>query len=111
MSQFQLVNGTSHNDTFNDVGHGVTIFGGGGQDTFVFKPGFGSATLADFNVSQDIINVDHSLFASVTALLDSAQSINHGQDTLITDAANDKMTLLHVTPAQLQAHSADFHFV
>jgi VCBS repeat-containing protein len=111
MSQFQVVSGTTQNDTFNNVGNGVTIFGGGGQDTFVFKPGFGSATIGDFNVSQDTINIDHTLFASVTALLASAQPIDGGQDTLITDAANDKITLLHVTPAQIQAHAGDFHLV
>ena len=111
MSQFQVVSGTSQNDTFNNVGNGATIFGGGGQDTFVFRPGFGSATIGDFNVSQDTINIDHTLFASVTALLASAQPIDGGQDTLITDTANDKITLLHVTPAQIQAHSTDFHLV
>ena len=111
MSTFQVVSGTTQNDTFNNVGNGVTIFGGGGQDTFVFKPGFGSATISDFNVSQDTVNIDHTLFASVTALLASAQPIDGGQDTLITDSAHDKITLLHVTPAQLQAHSTDFHLV
>ena len=111
MSAFQVVSGTTQNDTFNNVGNGVTIFGGGGQDTFAFKPGFGSATIGDFNVSQDAINIDHTLFASVTALLASAQPIDGGQSTLITDTANDKITLLHVTPAQLQAHSTDFHLV
>ncbi|MGH6764158.1 MAG: Npun_F0296 family exosortase-dependent surface protein [Bradyrhizobium sp.] len=111
MSTFQVVSGTTQNDTFNNVGNGVTIFGGGGQDTFAFKPGFGSATISDFNVSQDTINIDHTLFANVTALLASAQPIDGGQDTLITDSAHDKITLLHVTPAQLQAHSTDFHLV
>ena len=111
MSQFQVVSGTTQNDIFNNVGNGVTIFGGGGHDTFVFKPGFGSATIGDFNVSQDTVNIDHSLFASVTALLASAQLIDGGQDTLIADTANDKITLLHVTPAQIQAHSTDFHLV
>jgi VCBS repeat-containing protein len=111
MSQFQVVSGTTQNDTFNNVGNGATVFGGGGQDTFVFKPGFGSATIGDFNVSQDTVNIDHTLFASVTALLASAQSINGGQDTVITDTANDKITLLHVTPVQIQAHATDFHLV
>jgi VCBS repeat-containing protein len=111
MSQFQVVSGTSQTDTFNNVGNGVTIFGGGGQDAFAFKPGFGSATIGDFNVGQDTINIDHTLSASVSALLASAQSIDGGQDTVITDAANDKITLLHVTPAQIQAHASDFHLV
>jgi VCBS repeat-containing protein len=111
MSQFQVVSGTSQNDTFNNVGNGVTIFGGGGQDTFVFKPGFGTATIGDFNVSADTVNIDHTLFASVTALLASAQPVNGGHDTVITDIANDKITLVNVTPAQIQAHATDFHLV
>ena len=111
MSQFQVVSGTTQNDTFNNVGNGVTIFGGGGQDTFVFKPGFGNATIGDFNVNQDTVNIDHTLFASVIALGASAQPSNGGHDTVITDAANDKITLIHVTPAQIQAHLNDFHLV
>jgi VCBS repeat-containing protein len=111
MSQLQVVSGTSQSDVFNNVGNGVTIFGGGGQDAFAFKPGFGSAMIGDFNVAQDIINIDHTLSASVSALLASAQPIHGGQDTVITDVANDKITLLHVTPAQVQAHASDFHLV
>jgi fibronectin-binding autotransporter adhesin len=47
----------------------------------------------------------------VSAILASAQSINSGHDTIITDAAHDTMTLKGVTVAQLQAHPGDFHLV
>jgi VCBS repeat-containing protein len=105
------VYGTAQSETFANVGGGVTIFGNGGQDNFVFNKNFGSATIRDFNVNTDTIDIDHSLFANVTALLNSAQSANLGHDTIITDAAHDKITLSGVTVAQLQAHQSDFHFI
>ena len=61
-SAFGVVNGTTAADTFNHVGGNVTIFGNGGPDTFVFKPGFGSATIADFDVNNDTIEISKSLF-------------------------------------------------
>jgi VCBS repeat-containing protein len=111
MSNFQVVSGTTQNDTFNNVGNGVTIFGGGGQDTFVFNAGFKSATIADFDVNKDAINISHTLFSSVSALLASAQPIDSGHDTLVTDAAHDTIKLVGVTVAQIQSHPSDFHLV
>ena len=67
-----VVNGTPQNDTFVDVGGGATVFGKGGSDTFVFNKNFGSATIGDFDVNHDTINIDKSLFATVSALLSSA---------------------------------------
>jgi Ca2+-binding RTX toxin-like protein len=111
VSGFQVVSGTSQNDTFHSVGNGVNIFGGGGQDTFVFNAAFGSATISDFDVNDDTININHTLFDSVSAILASAQSINSGHDTIITDVAHDTITLKGVTIAQLQAHPGDFHLL
>jgi hypothetical protein len=106
-----VVNGTAQNDTFVNVGGGVTIFGKGGQDTFVFNEKFNNATIGDFDVNKDTIDIDHTLFANVAAILASAQPANSGHDTVITDAAHDKLTLTGVTVAQLQLHSNDFHLV
>ena len=106
-----VVNGTAQNDTFVNVGGGVTIFGKGGQDTFAFSEKFNSATIGDFDVTKDTIDIDHTLFANVAAILASAQPANSGHDTVITDAAHDKLTLTGVTVAQLQLHSNDFHLV
>jgi VCBS repeat-containing protein len=105
------VHGTNGNDAFVNVGGGVTIFGQGGNDTFQFSPGFASATIADFDVNHDTINIDHTLFSSVQAILAGAQSANSGHDTVITDTAHDQITLKGVTLAQLQAHSGDLHLV
>jgi hypothetical protein len=96
---------------FVNVRGGTTIFGAGGQDTFVFSPGFGSATIADFDVNQDSIGIDHTLVTNVSALLASAQSINSGHDTILTDAFHDTITLAGVTVAQIQAHQSAFHLV
>jgi hypothetical protein len=51
------------------------------------------------------------LVDSVSALLASAQSVNSGHDTILTDVAHDTITLKGVTVAQLQAHPSDFHLV
>jgi VCBS repeat-containing protein len=111
MSNFQIVSGTTQNDTFNNVGNGVTIFGGGGQDNFVFNQNFKSATIGDFDVTKDTIAISNTLFASVSAILASAQSANSGHDTVITDVAHDTLTLKGVTVADLQAHASDFHLI
>jgi fibronectin-binding autotransporter adhesin len=110
-SNFQTVSGTTGNDTFVNVGNGVTIFGGGGQDNFVFNDNFKSATIGDFDVTQDAIDISHTLFASVSAILASAQSANSGHDTVIMDAAHDTITLKGVTVAELQTHASDFHLI
>ena len=107
-----IVDGTAQNDIFVNVGGGVKIFGHGGQDTFVFNKNFGSATIGDFNVNTDTIEIDKSLFATVSALLQNgAHSANSGHDTIIVDAAHDQITLSGVTLAQLQAHPNDFHLI
>jgi VCBS repeat-containing protein len=111
MSNFQIVSGTTANDTFNNVGNGATIFGGGGQDNFVFNENFKSATIGDFDVTKDAIEISHALFASVSAILAAAQPVNSGHDTIITDAAHDTITLTGVTVAEVQTHASDFHLI
>jgi fibronectin-binding autotransporter adhesin len=107
-----VVNGTAQNDTFDNVGGGVTIFGKGGNDTFVFTPHFGSATIADFDVNRDTLELDHSLFGSTAHdVLNGAHAANAGHDTVLIDAAHDTITLKGVTLAQLMAHQNDFHIV
>ena len=111
MSDFTVVNGTSQSDSFHNVGGNVTIFGGGGHDTFTFNAGFGHATIADFDINHETINIDHTLFANVPAIMASAHAINAGADTVIMDMANDTILLQGVTLAQVQAHAAAFHLV
>ncbi len=106
------VTGTAQNDTFDDVGGGVTIFGKGANDTFVFNPHFGSATIADFDVNKDVLELDHSLFgASTQDVLNGAHAANANHDTVLVDAAHETITLKGVTLAQLTVHQNDFHIV
>ena len=107
-SAFGAVNGTTAADTFNHVGGNVTIFGNGGPDTFVFKPGFGSATIADFDANNDTIEISKSLFPDLDVLA-HLQSANSGHDLVITDAASETITLKGVTASQL--HASNFHLV
>src|SRR5207302_6417115 len=79
------VQGTDGSDVFVNVGGGVKVFGGGGSDTFQFKPGFGSATIGDFNVNSDLINIDKWFFTNISAILASANSASNGLVTVITD--------------------------
>jgi fibronectin-binding autotransporter adhesin len=102
-----VVNGTVSNDVFDHVGGGVTIFGHGGNDTFVFNTNFGSATIGDFDVNRDTIEIDQTLFKDVGAVLASAHMVGH--DTVITDANHDKIVLAGVKLADL--HPGDFHLV
>ena len=46
----------------------------------------------------------------MTALLAATHDDPHG-NAVITDAAQDTITIQHVTTAQLLAHQADFHFI
>jgi VCBS repeat-containing protein len=106
-----VVQGTAQNDVFDHVGGGVTIFGNGGNDTFVFNANFGSATIGDFNVKHDTLAFDHTVFDSFQAFLAGAQSVNSGQDTLVTDANHDKILLTGVALSNLKDHPGDFHLV
>lgn len=107
MSELSVVSGTVADETFDNVGNGVTIFGGGGSDNFVFKDDFGAATIGDFDVNNDKIEISHSLFGSIAEIL--AAATDSGPNTVITDgtAAHNSITLKNVAAAQLQA--SDFH--
>ena len=68
-SQFNdTLRGSTGNNIITGLGGNDTLTGGGGNDTFVFLPGFGKDTIADFttgsnSVSHDLIAFDHTIFA------------------------------------------------
>jgi hypothetical protein len=95
------------NETMGVTGGG-TLIGGPGHDTFTFSPGFGRATVTDFDPAKDILQIDHSLFGSAKAVLANTRDDGHG-NTVITYDATDAVTLIGVTKAVL--HTTDFHFV
>jgi hypothetical protein len=87
-----------------------TLTGMGSNDTFVFAPAFGNATITNFQPTTDVIQIDHSVFADVQALLAASQDDGHG-NVVITADLHDTITLHNVTVAQLQAHQSDFHII
>jgi hypothetical protein len=87
-----------------------TLTGTGSNDTFVFAPGFGHDTITNFEPTTDVLQIDHSVFANVQALLAATQDDGHG-NVVITADLHDTITLQHVTLTQLQAHQSDFHII
>lgn len=90
-------------------GNGDTLTGGLGLDTFLFRPNFGKNVIADFNVNNDVLQLDKSFFASVTDILN--HSTNSSSGAVINDGHGDTITLAGVTLSQLQTHQSDFHLV
>ena len=96
-----VVNGGSGNDTMD---------GGTGNDSLVFNAGFGLDTITAFGDSgtnQDVIEFDSSIFASFAEVQAAMQQV--GANTIITDDANNRITLNGVAMASLGAD--DFRFV
>ncbi|MGJ5043305.1 MULTISPECIES: NF038122 family metalloprotease [unclassified Bradyrhizobium] len=81
-----------------------------GHDTFVFAEHFGQVSVADFHLGSDAIVISHDLFASQAALLASIHDDAAG-NAVITDAAQDTITVQHVTTADLLTHLSSFHLV
>lgn len=79
--------------------------GGGGADKFVFQPGFGRDTIADFS-TDDTLQIDHLIFADRTALLGAAKQI--GADTVITVNPLDIITLKNFTASSLSSALIEF---
>jgi Ca2+-binding RTX toxin-like protein len=99
--------------TGNDVligGPNDTLTGGLGSDTFVFNRNFGKETIKDFNVNQDVIAFDRTLFSNATPAQVLSQTHDSSGGAVIAVDALDTLTLTGVTVAQLQSHASDFHF-
>jgi Ca2+-binding RTX toxin-like protein len=84
-------------------GKGDTMTGGNGPDQFVFRPNFGTNTITDFGLNNDHLQFDKSTFGTAAAIL--SHTVDTAQGALISDGIGDSVLLLHVTEAQLQAHS------
>jgi hypothetical protein len=74
---------------------------GAGTDTFCFAPNFGQNTITNFNTAKDQIQLPHSEFADLAAVLADAHQV--GANTVIADG-NDVITLDHVALSNLHAH-------
>ncbi|SFM52243.1 FecR family protein [Methylobacterium pseudosasicola] len=83
--------------------------GGAGPDTFVFSGQFGHDTVHGFDVVKDVLQFDHTVFNSVSAVLAAAHDGVGG--VVITDLLGHSLTLLNVTKQALTAHAGDLHIV
>jgi hypothetical protein len=77
--------------------------------TFVFAANFGNETITNFHPDTDVIEIDHTVFADIQALLAATHDDGNG-NAVITADAHDSITLKNVTVAQLVQHQGDFHF-
>jgi hypothetical protein len=87
-----------------------TLSGTSNNDTFVFAPGFGHETIESFASGIDAIQVDHSIFANVQALLAGTHD-DGGGNAVITADANDTIIVKNVTTAALALHQDHFLIV
>jgi VCBS repeat-containing protein len=111
----QVLDGSAGNDTLiggnsPDVligGNGDTLTGGNGPDTFLFRPNFGTDTITDFDVKNDTIQFDKSIFQMVSAI--AGHTSDSAAGAVINDGHGDSVTLAGVTSAQLAAQPSAFH--
>lgn len=90
-------------DTLEGGGGADTLTGGFGADTFVFKVGFGTDDVVDYQATgpeADKISVESAIFANWASLL--ASSTQSGSDVLITATPTDSIRLHNTTLASLQ---------
>ena len=88
----------------NDV-----LSGTAAADTFIFAPNFGNDIVNGYTPGQDVLAIDHTIFATAAAAVGAASDVN-GNAVIHVDA-NDSITLTGVTTATLQQHQSDFHIV
>jgi Ca2+-binding RTX toxin-like protein len=101
--------GANKNDVLVGGSGNDTMTGGGGHDTFVFNPNFGKDTITDFNVSHDVIEIDHTVFSGFADLMAHTADVG-GHAVISVDPSNtNTITLNGVATAALT--QADFHFV
>ena len=94
------------NDNLVAAGIGTNFLtGGGGNDTFIFRPGFTRDTITDFNAG-DHIQFDHSQFATFASIMSHTANDGNGNSIIAYDA-NHTITLDHVLKESLIM--SDFH--
>jgi Ca2+-binding RTX toxin-like protein len=103
----QQLKGASGNDVLIG-GRADTLTGGGGSNTFVFNPSFGKDTIKNFNVSQDVLRFDHTLFSNATAsqVLSQTHDSSAGAAVIVVDAANTSMASGSMITSRTTARSS-----
>jgi Ca2+-binding RTX toxin-like protein len=111
----EVLDGSAGHDVLN-AGKGADVLiggaddvlrGGKGPDTFLFRPGFGTSTIKDFDVHNDVVQFDKAMFQSVGDI--ASHTVDSSCGAEITDAQGDTVTLLGVHASQLDNHPHDFH--
>ncbi len=102
------LSGEGGNDTLDGGAGRDTLRGGAGADTFVFRPGYGRDTVADFG-DGDVIELDADVFADFAALEASGALTSTFFSTQIAYDDGSRLTLSGVTAGSLTAD--DFRFV
>ena len=88
----------------------MCLFGGGGDDTFVFAQGFGHDRITDFVAGAgtvDVIRFNQNVFQNFNAVINASEQ--DGDDVVIALNANNSLRLDDVQLANL--HADDFDFV
>jgi hypothetical protein len=105
-----VLTGTAGKDVIFGTGFGDVLTGGGGQDQFVFKPTSGPMiaqhSITDFVSGLDKIDVRQFTSFSATDQALATETLQKGNDTLITLDNTDTLLLKNVVATHL--HAADF---
>ncbi|MFA6267832.1 MAG: cadherin-like domain-containing protein [Pseudolabrys sp.] len=94
--------GTSGKDVIFAAGFDSTLTGNGGNDAFVFQAdNGGTAHITDFSVLDDFLQISHTIFATVDAVLGHAQG--DGGNTVISTANQGSVVLEGVDATTFQS--------
>jgi len=99
----------AHVVTGGTTGGDDVFTGTAASDTFIFAPNFGNDTVNNYTPGQDVIAIDHTIFATAAAAVAAAHDVN-GNAVIQVDE-NDSITFSGISSAMLQQHQSDFHIV
>ena len=102
-----IISGSAANDLLTSSAVNEIFYGNGGHNTFVFAGNFGKDIVADFQASNDVIQLSRSVFANLSDVF--AHAVQIGTDTIIAADASNSIVLNNTTLADLHAHN--FHLV
>ncbi|MES1148044.1 MAG: M10 family metallopeptidase C-terminal domain-containing protein, partial [Bradyrhizobium guangdongense] len=111
-----LLLGASGNDILVGGAGNDVLSAAGGADTFRFletsggHANFGKDIVVDFHPGEDNVEISQTAFATFAALQAATADDGHG-NAVITADANNTITLMGVSKADVIAHQSDFHLL